>query len=101
MIVDIYVSKKDKRRIDALVEDGALTRDKRGNVSLLEYLAVPQLETYEVHISGKFLEELAGKGLICFDKKNRVFWMELLLRDLISGKSVEEIALLRDEEMRK
>lgn len=99
----IEIGKRGVKKINSLVKSGILYRDKNGCVcGLPEYIdSLPELETHEIHISRKFLNELARKGVIVFDEKNRVFWMETLIVDLIGGKTMKEIKKVREKESKE
>ena len=101
--VPIEIGKRSVKKINELVERGLLSRDRHGVThGLIEYLSEHEPPEYiTANFDEDFLTALEKTGTITRDKSGTVWWIDILIRDLIAGKSVAEIRRARKKAVKK
>jgi hypothetical protein len=99
----IEIGQRGVRKIENLISKGFLSRDKNGVVhgliEFLEEIKTPDFIT--ANFDQDFLIALEKTGTIARDRDNRIWWLDILVQDLVGGKSIAEIRRDRKKSVKK
>jgi len=99
----IEIGKKGVKKIEELISKGFLSRDRHGVVhGLIEYLEeIKTPDFITANFDEDFLKALLKTGTITRDPENRIWWLDILVQDLVGGKSIRNIAKARKKSVKK
>jgi hypothetical protein len=99
----IEIGKKGVKKIEELISKGFLSRDRHGVVhGLIEYLEeIKTPDFITANFDQDFLIALEKTGTIARDPDGRVWWLDILVQDLVGGKSIAEIRRDRKKSVKK
>jgi hypothetical protein len=102
-VVNVEVGKRGVRKIENLISKGLLSRDRHGTIhGLIEYLEEIQTPDFiTANFDEDFLKALLKTGTIARDPENRIWWLDILVQDLVAGKSIAEIRRDRKKSVKK
>jgi len=99
----IEIGKRGVKKIEELISKGLLSRDRHGTIhGLIEYLEEIQTTDFiTANFDQDFLIALEKTGTITRDPENRIWWLDILVGDLVAGKSIRNIAQARKKSVKK